>query len=130
MKCPIDSRLAAQPTLRRLLPLCAVALVLLAFALPGLAETTTASKTAGTPQSATIATAGSGLEATLTTVASSGAQALASCPSIQCSITCDSGLGYTRSFNNTLDCFSYSDAGGCRSTGLYVCSEKPAGAGC
>jgi hypothetical protein len=130
MKLPIVAGPTIQPNPRRLLLLCAVVLVLLAFVRPGLALDIPESKTAGTPQSDTIATAGSGLEATLTTVASSGAQALASCPSIQCSITCDSGLGYTRRFNNTLECFSYSDAGGCRSTGLYVCSEKPAGAGC
>jgi hypothetical protein len=130
MKRPIKSGLVAQPNLRRLLLPCTVVLVLLAFVRPGLAQDSPESKTAGTPKGNAIATTSSGLEATLATAALSSPQSLGSCPFIKCSITCDNGLGYTQYFTNTLSCFSYSDGTGCRSTGLFSCSEKPAVAGC
>jgi hypothetical protein len=131
MKRPINSGLVAQPNLRRLLLLCTVVLVVLAFVRPGLAQNAPESKTAGTPKVNTIATTSSGLEATLATAALSSPQSLGSCPSIKCWITCDNGLGRTQYFNNTLACYSYSDGTGCRSTGIFVCSESRAAvAGC
>jgi hypothetical protein len=109
---------------RRLLTLCLAALAVLVLVQPGLAQGSTAAKTA---ENGAVAAASLGLEASLGAVKAS---APASCLSIQCSISCDNGLSYTQSFTNTLSCFSYSDGHGCRSTGLYSCSDKPAVAGC
>ena len=60
--------------------------------------------------------------------ASSGA--LKSCPYVKCWITCESGLGYNRTFASAYACFSFSDAYGCRASGIYVCSDGPGPAGC
>jgi beta-lactamase regulating signal transducer with metallopeptidase domain len=52
------------------------------------------------------------------------------CPFIKCLITCDSGLGRTQYFTDSLSCYSYSDSAGCHGSGLFVCSDKPSAAGC
>jgi len=56
--------------------------------------------------------------------------ALKSCPYVKCWITCESGLGYNRTFASAYACFSFSDAYGCRASGIYVCSDGPGPAGC
>jgi hypothetical protein len=81
-------------------------------------------------QDGIAAKASSGLEAKLATAELSSPQFQSNCPSVKCSITCDSGLGHTQYFTSALACYSYSDESGCHSSGFYVCSEKPAVAGC
>jgi hypothetical protein len=119
-----------QPNLRRLLLLCTVALVLLAFALPALAQDPPAGKTAEPPKDSVAAPAVSGPEASPGTAAASSPKSPASCLSVSCVITCKSGLSQTRSFTDAVACYSYSDAYGCHSSGFYVCSDKPVVAGC
>ncbi|MFL6262960.1 MAG: hypothetical protein ACJ76Y_24945 [Thermoanaerobaculia bacterium] len=119
-----------QPNLRRLLLLCTVALVLLAFALPALAQDLPEGKTAEPPKDSVTAPAVSGLEASLGTAAPSSPKSQATCLSVSCLITCKSGLSQTRSFTDAVACYSYSDAYGCHSSGFYVCSDKPVAAGC
>ncbi len=129
MRRQIHSGLIAPSNLRRRLLLCTVVLAGLAFGRPGLAQDALESKAAGTPK-ATIATASSGPEAKIATAAPASPQSLGSCLSVKCWITCDNGSGRTQSFNNAFACYSYADATGCRSTGVFVCSESPAAAGC
>ena len=116
--------------LRRLLLLCAAALILLAFALPGLAQDLPAGKTAEQPKDSVAAPAVSGLEASLGTAAPASPKSQASCLSVSCLITCDSGLSQTRSFTDAVACYSYSDKFGCHSSGFYVCSDKPVAPSC
>jgi hypothetical protein len=119
-----------QPNLRRLLLLCTVALVSLAFARPSLAQDLPEGKTAEQPKGSVAAPAVSGPEASPGTAAPSSLKPQASCLSVSCVITCDSGLSQTRSFTDAVACYSYSDAYGCHSSGFYVCSDKPVTAGC
>lgn len=79
---------------------------------------------------ATTAAAGSGLEAILGTAELASPQSAGSCPFIKCWITCDNGLAQTLYFNNTLACYSYSDASGCRASGVFACSDGPPAVGC
>ncbi len=109
---------------------CMVILVLLAFALPGLARDLPEGKTAEQPKASLVATTGSGLEANLGLAELSSPKSLGSCPYVKCWITCDSGLGRTQYFTNTFACYSYSDASGCHASGLFVCSDSPGVAGC
>jgi hypothetical protein len=125
------SGLVVQPNLRRLLLPGAVALVLLAFARPGLAQDLPAGKSAELPKDSIVATTGSGLAAHLGTAELSSPRSQGSCPFTKCLITCDNGLtSYTKSFANSLECYSYSDGFGCRASGLFVCSDRPDGEGC
>jgi beta-lactamase regulating signal transducer with metallopeptidase domain len=87
-------------------------------------------KTAKRTQDSPVATAASGSEANLGTAERASSKPLRSCPFVKCSIVCDSGLSYTQDFTNPLSCYSYSGANGCHSSGFYVCSDKPAAAGC
>lgn len=130
MKRQSTSGLVVQPNLRRLLLPGAVALVLLAFARPGLAQDLPAGKIAELPNDSTTAATGSGLEANLGTAEPSSPRSLSNCPYIKCLITCDNGLGYTQSFTNSFACFSYSDGTGCHASGLFVCSDSPGVEGC
>jgi hypothetical protein len=125
MKRQSISGFLVQPNLRRLLPLCTVALALLAFVGPALAQDLPEGKTAEQPRDSIAATAVTGLEASLGTAELSSPQSPASCPFIKCLITCDNGLGRTQYFNNTFACYSYSDGFGCRASGLFVCSDGP-----
>jgi hypothetical protein len=118
------------PNLRRLLLLCTVALALLAFALPALAQDLPESKTAVQPKASVAAPAVSEPEASLGAAVPSSPKSQASCLSVSCVITCNNGLSQTRSFSDAVACYSYSDAYGCHSSGFYVCSDKPVTAGC
>jgi hypothetical protein len=118
---------------RRLLLFCAAALVALAFARPGLAQDLPDGKTAEQPKASPAAVAtptATGLEADLGTAALSSPQSGGSCPFIKCWITCDNGLAQTLYFKNTFACYSYSDASGCRASGVFACSDGPGVAGC
>jgi hypothetical protein len=109
------------------------ALVVLAFARPGLAQDLPDGKTAEQPKVTTVATtatAVSGLEADPGMAALSSPQSGGSCPFVKCWITCGNGLAQTRYFTNAFACYSYSDASGCRASGFYVCSDGPAIVGC
>jgi hypothetical protein len=131
MKRQSTSGLVVQPNLRRLLLLCTVALVFLAFARPGLAQDAAEGKTAEVPKDSIVATASSGLEANLGTAELSSPLLQGSCPFVKCWITCDNGMGHPQYFTNAFACFSYSD-GGCRAAGFFVCSDRPSdpGKGC
>ena len=114
----------------RLLLLCTVALVSLAFARPSFAQDLPGGKTAEPPKDSIAAPAVSGLESSLGTAAPSSPKSQAGCLSVSCVITCENGLSQTRSFTDAVACYSYSDAYGCHSSGFYVCSDKPIVAGC
>ena len=133
MKRQSPSILLVQPNLRRLLLLCTVALVLLAFVRPALAQDAAEGKTADMPKASVVVAnvaASSGLEANLGTAELASSQSSASCPFIKCWITCDNGpLGRTQYFTSAFACFSYSD-GGCHAAGFFVCSDNPGGVGC
>lgn len=118
------------PNLRRLLLPCAVALVLLASARLGLAQDPPADKTADLSKASTVTTAVSGLEANLDLAGLSNPQSMASCPSVNCLITCENGLSMTLNLNDKMACYSYSSGNGCHSSGFFVCSDKPVVAGC
>ena len=130
MKRQTPAGLVVHPNLRRLLLLCTFALVLLAFAQPGLAQDPTEAKSAEPSQDSVVATTGSGLAAVLGTAELASPGSTASCLSIKCWITCDNGLSRDQYFTNTVECYSYADATGCHGSGLFVCSDKPATAGC
>ena len=133
MKRQSTSGFVVQPNLRRLLLACMAALVVLAFARPGLAQDLPDGKTAEQPKVATVATMATtvaGLEADLGTAALSTPQSVASCPFVKCSITCANGLAQTRYFTNSFACYSYSDASGCHASGFFVCSDSPGVVGC
>jgi hypothetical protein len=127
MKRPSTSDLDTQLNLRRLLLPCTVALVLLAFARPGLAQDLPEGKTA---KDNIIVTTASGPEANLGTAELSSPRSSGSCPFVKCSITCDSGLGRTQYFASAIACYSYSDGSGCHASGFFVCSDSPGVAGC
>jgi hypothetical protein len=126
MKRPSTSDLDTQLNLRRLLLPCTVALVLLAFARPGLAQLPEGK----TAKDNIIATTASGLEANLDTAELASPRSSGSCPFVKCSITCDSGLGRTQYFTSAIACYSYSDGSGCHASGFFVCSDSPGVAGC
>lgn len=130
MKRESTSGPVIQPNLRRLLLPCAVALVLLASARPGLAQETPAGKTAEPLKDSPVVTAVSGLEANLDVAGLSGPQSVTSCPSVQCLITCENGLSLTLSLSDKMACYSYSSGNGCHSSGFFVCSDKPAVGSC
>ncbi|PYQ68215.1 MAG: hypothetical protein DMF53_00540 [Acidobacteria bacterium] len=133
MKRQSTSGFVVQLNSRRLLLSCAVALVVLAFARPGLAQDLPDGKTAEQPSITTVATtatAATGLEANLDMAALSSPQSQGSCPFIKCWITCGNGLAQTLYFTNTFACYSYSDASGCRASGVFACSDAPPVAGC
>lgn len=130
MKRPSTSDLDTQLNLRRLLLPCTVALVLLAFARPGLAQDLPAGKTAELPKDSIIATTGSEPIAKLGTAELASPRSSDSCPFVKCSITCDSGLGRTQYFTSAIACYSYSDRSGCHASGFFVCSDSPGVAGC
>jgi hypothetical protein len=119
-----------QLNLRRLLLPCATALVLLAFARPGLAQDLPEGQITQPPANSTVAATVSGLEANLGTAELSSSQSLSSCPFIKCQITCDNGLGQTLYFTSAFACYSYSDGSGCHASGFYACSDSPGVAGC
>ena len=125
MKGQSTSGLVVQPNLRRLLLPAAAALVLLALVRPGLAQDRPAGKIAELPNDSTVAATGSGLEAHLGTAEPASPRLLGSCPFTKCLITCDNGMGYTKSFTNSFSCYSYSDGLGCHASGLFVCSDSP-----
>ena len=130
MKRQSTSDLVVHPNLRRLLLPCTVALVLLAFARPGLAQDAADGKAAEVSKDGIVATTSSGPEANLGTAALSSPRFLGSCPVIKCWISCDNGLGYTQYFTSSYACYSYSDPSGCHSSGIFVCSDSPGVAGC
>ena len=117
-----------QPNLRRLLLPCAVALVLLASARPGLAQDPPADKTAEPLKASAVATAVSGQEANLAIAGLSNPQS--SCPSVNCLITCENGLSMTLNLTDKMACYSYSSGNGCHSSGFFVCSDKPVVGSC
>jgi hypothetical protein len=120
-----------QSTSGRLLLPCTVALVLLVFARPGNAQDAAAGKTAEVRKDGIVATASSGLDANLGTSELPGPQFLGSCPFIKCWITCGNGLGYNLSFTSVYGCYSYFDASGCHTSGIFTCSaDGPGVAGC
>jgi hypothetical protein len=127
MKRPSTSDLVTQLNLRRLLLPCTVALVLLAFARPGVAQDLPEGKTV---KDNIVATTASGLEANLGAADLSSPRSSGSCPFVKCSITCDSGLGRTQYFTSAIACYSYSDGSGCHASGFFVCSDSPGVAGC
>lgn len=115
---------------RQTLLSCMAVLAVLAFARPGLTRDLPEGKTAEQPKTSLAATTGSGVEANLGLAGLSSPKSLGSCPYVKCWIACDSGLGRTQYFTNTFACYSYSDAHGCHSSGVFSCSEKPDVAGC
>ena len=130
MKRQSISGVVVQSNLRRLLLPCTVALVLLAFVRPGLAQNAAEGKTAEVSKDSIVATASSGLEANLGAAELSSPQFLGACPFVKCWINCDNGLGHTQYFTNALACYSYSDEYGCHATGVFVCSNSPGVAEC
>lgn len=133
MKSESTSGFVVQPNFRRLLLACMAALVVLAFARPGLAQDVPDGKTAEQPKVNPVAAttpAASGLEANLDMAALATPQSASSCPFVKCSITCGNGLAETRYFTSSFACYSYSDASGCHASGFFVCSDGPAVAGC
>lgn len=92
-----------------------------------------AGKAAQRTQDSAVATAGSAgsrSEANLGTAEPASSPRPNNCPFVKCLITCNSGLGRTQYFTNTLSCYSYSDSAGCHGTGLFVCSDRSSEEGC
>jgi beta-lactamase regulating signal transducer with metallopeptidase domain len=87
-------------------------------------------KTAKRTRHGAVATVVSGSEADLGTAEPASSHPLNNCPFIKCWISCDSGLGRNQYFTSVYACYSYSDAYGCRGSGIFVCSDSPGVAGC
>jgi beta-lactamase regulating signal transducer with metallopeptidase domain len=87
-------------------------------------------KAARRTQDHAVATAASRSEAALGTAQPASSNSPVNCPFIKCWISCDSGLGRTQYFKDTLSCYSYSDSAGCHGSGLFVCSNGPGAPGC
>ncbi|HEY7215485.1 MAG TPA: hypothetical protein VIC28_12695 [Thermoanaerobaculia bacterium] len=130
MKRQSISGVVVQSNLRRLFLSCTVALVLLAFVRPGLAQNAAEGKTAEVSKDSIVATASSGLEANLGASELSSPQFLGTCPFVKCWLNCDNGLGHAQYFTNVLACYSYSDELGCHASGFFVCSDRPDDAAC
>ncbi|MGH7484547.1 MAG: hypothetical protein ACRD3W_17135 [Terriglobales bacterium] len=130
MKLQSPSSLVVHPNFRRLLLPCLFALALLALVRPGFAQATAQGKTAEVAKDTVVATASSGLEASLGTAELPSPFFAGSCPFVKCWITCDNGQGHNQYFTSALACYSYSN-GGCHAAGLPVCSAtRPLDTGC
>lgn len=98
---------------------------------PGPAQDPREGKRAGRTRESAAVAAASGPAAEPGTAEPASSRRPNNCPFIQCVITCDSGLGRTQNFADSLSCYSYSDSAGCHGTGIFVCSDNPGvGPGC